>query len=811
MRVLIILLFSTCSTFQGFSQGFLIGKVTDSRGKPIAGAIISIPGTYLGTASDANGDYRIGGLKHVEQQVEAQLLGFVTQQKRINPAKEKVVNWTLVQSAFIADEVIISATRADDKSAMAYTTLSKTEISKQNFGQDMPTLLNSQPSVVVNSDAGTGIGYSGIRVRGSDPTRTNITVNGIPMNDAESHGLFWVNMPDFASSVSSAQLQRGVGTSTNGAGAFGATLNLQTNELKPAHADLTSSAGSFGTIRNSLDLGTGLLNGFTFDLRLSQINSDGFVDRASSDLKSFFASGAWYSSNTTIRANIFSGEEKTYQAWYGLPQDSMNTNRRYNPAGSYFNSDGKEQFYENQTDNYQQDHYQLFLTHQTTSTWLFNLAFHYTRGKGYYEEYRSKDELSNYGIAPVYFGQKTLINGTDTMLVPSDTISKSSLIRQRWLDNHFYGTVFSASWTPSNRVRLLFGGGLNRYDGLHYGSIIWAEYSKSIPSGYRYYQDTARKSDLNFYTKATVDLLKGVNLFIDLQVRSVNYSFLGFNSLLNAVQQTDNLLFFNPKAGLTWDLNAQHRLFSSFSIGNREPVRDDYTNSSSKSRPKPEHLQDTELGYRLKGKKIQAGLTAYFMNYKNQLVLTGAINDVGAYNRTNTPQSYRLGIELEAAWQILNWLNWSGNIAFSKNKIKSFAEYVDDYDNGTQLQNVYTNTDISFSPGCVASSTITLKPISGFSISFISKYVGKQFLDNTQSDRRKLDAFMVSGIRLNFSPGISKIKGLELGFMVNNLFNVRYAPNGYTFSGYSEKQRYDYNYYFPQAGRNFLGMVQLKF
>jgi iron complex outermembrane receptor protein len=798
--------------FQVKSQSFIQGQIKDPNGSPIVGAIVHVNGTFLASSTDAKGNYRLKISSKAELVLEASMLGFITSSKRITPSKETKLDFILQPRVFIADEVVISATRAGDKSAMAYSTLSEKDIADQNFGQDMPMLLNNQPSVVVNSDAGTGIGYTGIRVRGSDPTRTNVTVNGIPMNDAESHGLFWVNMPDFASSVSSIQLQRGVGTSTNGAGAFGATLNLQTNEFKGTpYASITSGGGSFNTFRNTLEFGTGLINGFTFDLRLSKLNSDGFIDRSSSDLKSFFLTAAWYKGKSTFRANVFSGKERTGQAWYGVPQDSLETNPTYNPAGSYYNNEGKEVFYDNQTDNYQQDHYQFFFNHQAGKNLLLNAALHYTKGSGYYEEYMQDQSIGLYGLDNLFLGEMPVVIGSDTVLVPADTISNTSLVRRRWLDNRFYGTVFSATFSPSKRVNLVFGGGWNRYEGEHFGEINWAEYAAAFPINYRYYQNTASKTDLNLYTKANIEIISGLDFFADFQYRTIQYSFLGYNEFFNNVQQEVTLNFINPKLGLTWDLNSKNRLFSSYSIGNREPVRDDYTNSSALSRPLPENLQDLELGYRFKGKSFLFGLTGYYMHYKNQLVLTGALNDVGAATRINIPESYRAGIELEASWTLSKKISWQGNIALSRNKIKNFTEYIFIDDTFEQQIFNYSNTDISFSPNSVASSTLTFEPIQKLRFSLISKYVGKQFLDNTQSDLRKLDAFTTQAIRINWNPEFFKAPGIEFALSVNNILDAKYSPNGATYPAIYGGQRYDFNYYFTQAGRNILLLMKLKF
>lgn len=803
-------------TFLAFSclakaQFSLSGTITDSDNNPVAGAVVSIDGTFLASTSNADGKYQIKGLKNSDIYLEVRLLGFISQKKRVDLNKQSQVDFSLITQSFLADEVVIQATRADQRSAMTYTTLNKQDIKEQNFGQDLPFLLNSQPSVVVNSDAGAGVGYTGIRVRGSDPTRINVTVNGIPINDAESHGLFWVNMPDFASSVNSIQLQRGVGTSTNGAGAFGATLNMQTNDFNgKAYGRYTGSAGSFNTLRNTFEVGTGLINGFTFDARLSQIQSDGYIDRASSNLSSFFLSGAWYKGKTSIRANVFSGKEKTYQAWYGVPGDSLQSNRTYNPAGIYYDEDGNELFYDNETDNYQQDHYQLFFNHEKKD-WLFNLAFHYTRGRGYFEQYRQGDDLADYNLPPVYLGSQQIISDTDTLTVPADSITSTDLIRQRWLDNHFYGAVFSATWNPNNRFRLILGGGANQYQGAHFGDVVRAGAGFPTAEAYRYYENDAVKTDVNVYAKANYALGNHLDFFADMQLRTVDYSFLGFNNLLESVQQDVNFLFFNPKAGLTYNLNARHRFFASWSVGNREPVRDDFTNSTPNTRPQAEQLNDFELGYRFAGKQVQAGFTAYSMQYKNQLVLTGEINDVGAYNRVNIPNSFRNGIELDANWTINKYFSLIGNLALSVNKIESFTEFVDDYDNGGQVAIEHKNTDISFSPSVISTGILAFTPTENITLQWITKYVGSQYLDNTSSADRQLDAFLVNDFRFNWSLSYPKFPKIDVGIQVNNVFSELYAPNGYTFSGLSGGERLDFNYFFPMAEANFMALIRLNF
>jgi iron complex outermembrane receptor protein len=783
------------------AQFTISGTVKDKNtGQALPGASIQVENTYLATQSNADGSFRFKGLKNGNYFLSISFIGYEKiKGYSVNVTNDVEVNITLTPSAFLADEVVITSTRANANSGLAYTELSKEEIAKQNFGQDLPFLLNLQPSVVVNSDAGAGVGYTGIRVRGSDPTRINVTMNGIPVNDAESHGVFWVNMPDFASSVSSIQVQRGVGTSTNGSGAFGATVNLQTNELNDkAYAETQTGIGSFNTWRNTLKVGTGLINEkYVFDARLSKISSDGYIDRASADLRSFYLSGARYGEKSILRANVFSGREITYQAWYGVPQDSIATNRTYNEAGLYFDENGNPLFYDNEVDNYQQDHYQLFYTYEFNRKLTANVALHYTRGRGYYEQYRYNERFSRYGLANVEIGETT--------------ITRTNLIRRRWLDNDFYGTVFSLQYVPNNKLDLILGGGYNIYDGDHFGEIIWARHAQNIPQGLRYYDNNALKKDFNVYAKANYRATQKLSLFLDLQVRTIDYTFFGFDNDLNNTTQQADLFFFNPKAGMSYNFNPKHEAYASFGVANREPVRRDFTESTPESRPSHETLYNLETGYRYKGKSTGITANVYYMYYENQLVLTGSINDVGAYNRVNTPESYRAGIELELKQRILPKLDLAGNISLSENKIRSFTEFIDDWDTGEQISVERSNTDIAFSPALISAAILSYRPIKGLEISILSKYVGKQYLDNTQSDDRSLDAFWVQDLRIGYTFKGLGMREIGLNFLLNNFTNVMYAPNGYTFSGVIDGQRNDFNYLFPQAGINWLTNLVVKF
>ncbi len=693
-----------------------------------------------------------------------------------------------LQDTLMLDNIEVTSIRAADKAPFAKTNLSKEQIEKVNLGQDLPFILNQTPSVVVNSDAGNGVGYTGIHIRGTDAARINVTLNGIPYNDAESQGTFFVDLPDVASSVNSIQIQRGVGTSSNGAGAFGATINLSTNEVnKKKYAEFNNSYGSFNTWKNTIKLSSGLLgNHFLIDARVSKISSDGYIDRAKSNLQSFYVSAAYINNNSSLRFNILSGKEKTYQAWYGIPESYLDSNRTYNSAGT--EKPGVP--YANETDNYIQTHYQLFYNHKINSLLSFNVAAFLSRGKGYYEEYRAAQAFSDYFLPDI-------INGTDT-------IASTDLIRRLWLNNYFYGSIFSLQY-HKNKTQFTFGGGWTEYDGKHYDIVTWAQ--QGFPNDYKYFNAPAQKNDLNFYAKLMQSFGAGFTGFIDLQERLVNYDIKGFESH-PAMRVEKNYSFFNPKAGISFNKN-NYQAYLSFSVAGKEPNRDDFEAGVNQI-PKPEILYDAELGIEKKNEIFNYGATFYYMNYHNQLVNTGKINDVGAYTRTNAPESYRAGVELQADAILSKWVNFLGNISFSKNKIKDFTEYVDDYDNGLQKQNNYQNTDISFSPDVVASAGINFIPLKNAEINLQSKYVGRQFLDNTSHISRSIDPYFVQNVKLSYALLKKVFKEVNFIFQVNNLFNKKYESNGYTYNYISGRSLNVENYYFPMAGTNFMAGVNIK-
>ncbi len=697
------------------------------------------------------------------------------------------------------DEVLVKATRIDKKAPFTQSNLSKDEIEKRNLGQDVPILLNYLPNVVTTSDAGGGVGYTGIRVRGSDATRVNVTINGIPLNDSESHSVYWVNMPDFASSTQSIQLQRGVGASTNGAGAFGASLSLSTNGIQDeAKAQVSLSAGSFNTFKANVQFSTGTIESFgdfksEFSGRVSKIESDGYIDRATSDLKSVYLSASFFNDNTLIKAIAFGGHEITYQAWYGIDAETLKTDRTYNPAGEIKDDEGNIiSFYDNQVDDYKQDHYQLHINHHFDNEWVANLAFHYTYGRGFYEQYKNDRDFNDYGYTP--------------LTVDGELINSTDLVQRKWLDNDFYGTTFSLLKDFDN-LNVIFGGAYNKYEGDHFGKVIWAQYGSTMIND-KFYDNTGIKKDFNVFAKAEYELNNNWNFFVDLQYRNVDYSVEGVDEGPQNIDFDDQNNFFNPKFGVSYFLD-QSNFYLSYARANKEPKRADYLANND---VKPESLDDIELGWKFKSNRFILNTNLYYMHYKDQLVLTGSLDDVGNPISDNIGKSYRLGIEIESAINVLHNLQWQPNIALSINKnIDKFVEF------DGELQD-FGNTDLSYSPAIVASSNIVYQPINNLNISFLSKYVGDQYMSNIEHENSKLNSYFVNDVNITYEIKPKNIfKSIVFSGMVNNIFNVKYVSNGYfytyddTWSDPNSITTITGAGYYPQATANFLAGITLKF
>ncbi|MBA9076864.1 TonB-dependent receptor [Rufibacter quisquiliarum] len=813
MKKVLALLMGCLLPWFAMAQTTLSGRVLDAATQsPLISSTVALTPGNRATLTDAFGRFSFTNVPAGEYTVQVSYLGYGTASQTVTVPAAQPLEFSLTRTSVATKEVLVTATRANEKTGTTYSNVTKEELESRNFGQDLPYLLENTPSLVTNSDAGAGVGYTGMRIRGSDITRINVTVNGIPVNDAESHGVFFVNMPDFATSLQDVQIQRGVGTSTNGPGAFGASLNLQTQDASPeAYARTDNAYGSYNTWKNNVQFGTGLLGGkFAVDGRLSRISSDGYVERASSDLKSFYVSGGYYGAKDLLKVVVFGGHEKTYQAWNGVDEETLKTNRRYNSAGTDMGDDTP---YDNEVDDYQQYHYQLHYGHEFSPALSFNAALHYTRGFGFYENYKAGESFSDYRIPPLAIG------GT--------TVAETDLVRQKWLDNHFYGTTFALQYRGTGKWSAVLGGGWNRYDGDHYGEVIWAQYAPTIQPGHRYYDGNARKTDFNVYAKANVQATKQLGFFGDLQLRTVDYKIDGTDDDQRDVTTRADYDFFNPKAGVTFAVNEAHSLYASVAVGHREPTRSDFVDRPANDRAKAERMVDYEAGYRLNQPlgdvnglpvRLTTDLTYFYMDYKDQLVLTGQVNNVGTPLRTNIAESYRTGVEVAAGLGWGNFARLTTNLSWSRNRIKNFGETVyrfdEDYNPVEAVVSRYAETTISYSPSVVTSSQLEVQPVKGLRFQYQFKTVSEQFLDNTASQERRLKPYEVSDVRLFYRFSVTNwMKEIELGLLVNNLFSEKYEANGFTFSEYyvGDNTRYHYNYYFPQAPRNYMAQVSLRF
>ena len=808
MKKLFFLTLAASFSVNCFAQFSISGIVKDSTSQSVVGATVRIAETYKGVFTDNNGSYKLSNLKNGNYVVEVSYVGYKTLQYQVdNLSKDTEVNFDLKKSEVSLGEFIVSGTRVEENSPFAHTNITKDEFEKNNLGQDIPILLQNSVSMVSTSDAGAGVGYTGFRLRGSDATRINVTINGIPVNDAESQGVYWVNMPDFASSTESIQIQRGVGSSTNGASSFGGSVNLETTELREkAYGEVSSSYGSFNTHKETVKFGTGLINNrWAFDGRASNVQSDGYIDRASSDLKSYYLSGGYYGKKLSVKAIAFTGKEKTYQSWYGTPEivldgskqdleayasnnwlDSSQTHNVVNSGRTYNYYE-----YDNETDNYQQDHYQLHIANQFNEKLDATVAFHHTYGRGYYEQFRKDDGFSDYGL--------------NNLIIATDTITSIDLIRRRWLDNDFYGTTYNLNY-KSDKFNATLGGAYNIYDGDHYGEIVWAEFANTNSIRDRYYDNNGLKTDFNSYLKVDYTFAKKTTLFADLQVRTIDYKAKGIDNNLSKIAVDTNFVFFNPKAGVSHSFNKKVRVFTSVAVGNKEPSRNDFIDSDEDKQPEHESMLDYELGTELKFKKVLVQGNVYFMDYTNQLILTGAVNDVGSGIRVNVAKSYRAGFELMTTFLISKKLKLNMNGTYSQNKIKDFTEFKPDDVTSEPIEIDHSNTDIAFSPNMIAAASLVYNPFKSLNLMVQTKYVGDQFLDNTSNSNRKIAAYQTVDARISYSIFPKKMKEISFSVLANNILNTMYSSNGYTYQYLGTN-----NFYYPQAGTNFLAGITMKF
>jgi len=784
----------------GYSQFNLSGTVSDlETGESLPGAHVLLADSFIAATVDAKGDYQLKNLKAGTYNIQVSFIGYTTVVMNVEINSDKKQDIQLKPTMVMSEEVIVQSTRVQENTPTTYSSMDKDQIEETNIGQDLPYIMQMTPSVVTTSDAGAGVGYTGIRIRGTDISRINVTMNGVPVNDGESHSVYFVDLPDLASSIDNIQIQRGVGTSTNGAAAFGASINIQTTTLNAdPYAEVNSAAGSFNTYKNTVRFGSGLLNGkWAFDGRISSVQSDGYIDRGWSDLKSFYLSGAYYGEKSALKAIVTSGWEKTYQAWDGTPKDSLRTNRTYNPAGEM--KDENENiigYYDNHTDNYQQTYYQLHFAHRFSKQLNMSSALFYTKGKGYYESFRNNESYEDYGFDNVVFGQ--------------DTIFSTNLIDRKWLDNDFYGVNLAFNYNHGPWKATL-GGGWNNYDGDHYGYVIWAKYASNSIIDKPWYENNGKKSDFNVFGKVSYELNDKLNLFADLQYRDIQYDMKGNHDDLRDITQSHSFGFFNPKGGVYYKLNDQHNLFASVAVANREPSRSVYRDAAENQDVTSEKLVDYELGYKFKKQRISLEAVVFYMDYKDQLVTTGQINNVGEYNMVNVPDSYRTGLEIIAGINLTKEVTWEFNATYSSNKIKNFVSYTDDWDTWSQVADTIGTTDISFSPDFIAASNITWAAFKNFRASLISKYVDKQFIDNTTSDTRSLDAYFINDLKFFYTVKPNFLKQLDFFVSLNNIFAEEYESSAWVYPYYEGGKYTEMNGYFPQAKFNFMAGLSLKF
>ena len=791
--VIILLLWWVSPAFAQFS---IKGTVIDQKsGEKLPGANVRLENSTVGTQTDAKGQFLFNNLKTSEYQLIVSYIGYNTLTEKIKIAIDTQLTLYLVPGVILKETAIIQATRVPVNAPATLTYLNKKEIESKNNGLDLPFLLSGIPSAVITSDAGTGIGYTGIRIRGTDMTRINVTVNGIPFNDPESHEVYWVDMPDIASSIDNIEIQRGVGTSSNGAASFGGSINIVTSKTqeKPS-AEINTSAGSFHSLRTTVNAGTGLIKGkFAVDVRGSKISSDGYIDRATADLKSFFISGTYLTQKSLFKVNVFTGKERTYQAWDGIPSEILDTNRTFNVNGMYYDASGNMAFYKNEVDDYRQDNYQFIYNQDLPGKMMLTTALHYTHGSGYYEQYKQDENPLDYGLTS-----------------PGDTIPTTNLVTRKWLCNDFYGMTWSLIKNTQN-LSLTLGGAWNQYLGDHYGTIIWSDHPfEQLNANYRWYFNDGDKIDANIFTKMMWNLSDKIGLLADIQYRTIDYTLNGVDDDYRILTQEHHYNFINPKSGIQYSPSSHNKFHLYWGIANREPNRTNFKDADPGHTPNAERLTNYELGYELDLHSIKASANLYFMNYRNQLVLTGKINNVGAPVMVNVPKSYRLGLELTAEVQFATWLRWGGNLTLSRNKIKQFTEFVDDWSSGSQILNEHNNTDLSFSPGIIANNHILFKLVKNLHINLLTKYTGMQYIDNTFSNDRKLNPYLVQDISLSYSLKYKLIKNLEFSLLINNIFNELYETNAWVYRYYYEGKDYKMDGYFPQATRNFMAGLKIK-
>lgn len=812
LSVLLMMLLVVSALFSwanGSGGKAISGTVLGANGAPLVGSTITLVGSGRGTTTNEKGYYRLTGVREGAYTLRASYIGYKTKEVMVDVKGNVTLNITLDVQSVMGSEVVVSATRASKRTPMAFTDLKAYEIRRQNTGGDVAQIFELTPSFVATSESGIGIGNTSFSIRGTDASRINITVDGFPINDPESQQVFFVNMPDVTSSASSVQIQRGVGTSTNGSGAFGATVNFQTGALSSEpYAEINNYLGSYNSYRGNALVGTGIINNrFSFDARISRAKSDGYMDRATSDHKSAQVSGTYYGDRSTLKASVIYGEEHTGISWTGVPSSVIDTNRTYNPEGIYYDSKGVRHIYDNQTDNYKQTHYLVNYATRLSEKATLNLGFFLTHGEGYYDNYKDDAKFKKYGLPNVTI---------DNVLY-----KKSDFIVQKWLDNDNIGSTLSLNFAPTESLDITVGGAASRFTNDHFGKIKWAELNHGIAADYEWYRNTATKDDANLYAKASWKLTEALSVFGDVQFRYIGYRLKGPDDDLVDVTQNHYFKFWNPKAGAFYTINKENSVFASVSVANREPTRTDYTDGLKlNGNQTSERMVDYEVGYKYAGDVASLGANLYYMDYKDQLVLTGRVNNVGDAIRENVKSSYRAGVELMAGVKIVDALKWEGNLTLSRNKIKNFIYSVErsdlspngDWDNYEIKSYSLGTTDISFSPNVIGSSMFTFEPVRNLKLSLTTKYVGKQYYDNTESNLRKLDAYCVSNIVGEYGFSMLGLRNITFQVGVNNLFNKKYIAKAWIYRAeFRNAPDYISDGLFPQATRNYWCRLALRF
>ena len=802
---LIIFLVLPCMILSGQQgRGVIRGIVSDADGHPLGGASVVIDSLSSGVAAGNDGRYMLRGLKNGTYTIRFSFTGYESSIEVIYLEGTATADASLKEATYVADEVVVRGSRAGSRTPMAYTTIEASSLSKSDMTRDMPWLLSITPSLVETSDAGNGVGYTSLRIRGTDANRINVTVDGIPLNDAESQQVFWVDLPDLASSTGSIQIQRGVGTSTNGSGAFGASVNIST--LTPPDdpgAAIDFSGGSFNTFRTMAKVWTGLLDDqFSLMIRGSSILSDGYIEHSASDIKSVMISGTWTVPSNVLRFNILNGKERTGISWWGVPQELLTVNRRYNPAGEYTDTEGKVQYYEDETDNYGQNHYHLFNTHMFSSNLILNTGLHYTTGAGYYEEQKSDVDPGEYGLGQIFSD--------------GEVITETDIVQRKWITNNFYGAVWSLV-KQGHDVEWIFGGGASRYDGYHFGKILWMQYPGTIIPGYEWYRNRGIKDEVNIYGKMNTTITGNLNGFVDLQYRYIGYMLTGPDDDMRSLTRNHFYRFFNPKAGLFWSNGSGSDAYFSASVAHREPTRSDFKDAAgdNEATPKSERLTDFEAGYTYKTAVLNLNLNLYLMQYHNQLVPTGEISNTGYPVMTNVNDSYRTGIEMSGSYRPTILAAFKMNMTLSRNKINDFRNYFFNY-NTTDWSEEYTwqdlgSVDIAYSPRITASAEIEVNPLKRVAVRLNGKYVGKQYFDNTMSNDRAIQPYLTGNMAMEYKIASRLPKEISMKLLINNLLNTMYENNAYGGMWTEDGIEKTWAYFFPQAGINYMLGISVTF